>query len=94
MQKIVINKKYGGFGLSDAARAEYITRTGIKSEDFCMYEVLRDDPVLVAIVEEMGEASWSDYARLKVVSIPEGVKWQIEEYDGAEHIAEVHRTWY
>jgi hypothetical protein len=94
MQKIVINKCFGGFNLSDAARAEYITRSGIASDDFAMYEVARDDAALVAIVEEMGEASWGDHARLKVVSIPEGVKWQIEEYDGAEHIAEVHRTWY
>lgn len=30
---------------------------------------------------------------LKVVSIPADVEWQIEEYDGAEWIAEKHRTW-
>jgi hypothetical protein len=27
------------------------------------------------------------------VDIPDDVKWQIEEYDGNEWIAESHRTW-
>ena len=28
------------------------------------------------------------------VEIPDDVEWQIEEYDGTEHISEKHRTWY
>jgi hypothetical protein len=28
-----------------------------------------------------------------VVEIPDDVNWQVEEYDGMEHIAEKHRTW-
>ena len=35
----------------------------------------------------------SDYAQLKIVEIPDDVKWIVEEYDGIELIAEVHRTW-
>jgi hypothetical protein len=27
------------------------------------------------------------------VDIPDDVKWEIEEYDGNEWVAEVHRTW-
>lgn len=56
-------------------------------------DILRDDPILVAVVEEMGEKSWSRYSNLKVVEIPDGVNWYIEEYDGREWVAERHRTW-
>ena len=60
---------------------------------FSEQDLLRDDPVLVAIVEEMGEKSWGRFSALKVVEIPDGVDWYVEDYDGMEHIAERHRTW-
>ena len=47
---------------------------------FSENEIPRDDRTLVAI-------------RLEVVESPDGVNWQIEEYDGAEWVAEKHRTW-
>lgn len=57
-------------------------------------DIPRDDPDLVAVVEELGSDVASDaYGRLVVVDIPDGVQWQIEEYDGNEYVAEVHRTW-
>ncbi|NQW80052.1 MAG: hypothetical protein HQ445_02630 [Polaromonas sp.] len=86
--KIVINARFGGFGLSDAANAAYKARTGV---DFDYG--LRTDPHLVAIVEEMGAEASGACAGLKVVEIPDDVEWFIEEYDGLEHIAEEHRTW-
>ncbi len=30
---------------------------------------------------------------LKIVEIPAGTEYTIEEYDGIEHIAQVHNTW-
>ena len=33
------------------------------------------------------------HATLKIVKIPDGVEWEIEEYDGREWISEKHRTW-
>lgn len=53
----------------------------------------RDDPDLIAVVEELGEQANDQLADLKVVEIPDGVVWKIANYDGLEHIAEVHRTW-
>lgn len=53
----------------------------------------RSDPDLIAVVEEMGEGANGEYARLKVVEIPDYVDWYIEEYDGLEWVAEAHRTW-
>jgi hypothetical protein len=53
----------------------------------------RADPDLVAVVEELGEEANGNFAELKVVKIPFDVKWHIGEYDGAEWVAEDHRTW-
>jgi hypothetical protein len=53
----------------------------------------RDDPILVKIIEELGTVANGPHSKLKVVEIPADVKWEIDEYDGREWIAEVHRTW-
>lgn len=54
----------------------------------------RDDPDLVAVVEQLGsKAASGKCAQLEVVEIPDGIDWEIDEYDGREHIAEKHRTW-
>ncbi len=53
----------------------------------------RDDPVLVQVVEELGSKADGRYAELEIVEIPDDVRWQIEEYDGKEWVAEQHRTW-
>ena len=91
--KVVINRCFGGFGLSDEAMQLYAAKKGIKLEGFYDWEISRNDPVLVEVVEHLGEAA-NDWATdLKVVEIPEGVDWYIEDYDGVEHIAERHRTW-
>ena len=93
MPKVVINTQFGGFGLSEAALDEYKNLKGITDENFWYYDIPRDCPVLVAMVEEQGSAIDGDYADLKVVDIPDDVNWYIEEYDGNEHVAERHRTW-
>lgn len=53
----------------------------------------RDDPHLVQVIEELGSVASGSFASLKVVEIPDDVKWDIEEYDGSEWISEQHRTW-
>lgn len=57
------------------------------------YDIPRDDPVLVQVVSEMGKAASGRHAQLKIVEIPDDVQWEIDEYDGLEKVAEVHRTW-
>lgn len=102
-RKVVINTRHGGFGLSREAQDMYCAQKGIDPgewssfgtyENFHEYELERDDPVLVDVVERLGEQAGNyNYSSLKIVEIPEDVKWTIEEYDGAEWVAEVHRTW-
>ena len=53
----------------------------------------RDDPNLIAVIEEFGDEANTWSSSLKIVEIPDDVEWQIEEYDGMEWVAEKHRTW-
>ncbi len=53
----------------------------------------RDDPILIQVVERLGDKANGMCAKLKVVEIPDGVAWGIDEYDGAESIEESHQSW-
>lgn len=140
---VVINKRHGGFGLSQAGIERYLeikglqfwTRTSEKfgkllgptywlvpgdqqldepnaetwhsmtqaerqqwnqtysQATFRDHDLARDDPVLVQVVRELGEAAAGRHAELKIVEIPADVEWEIDEYDGLEWVAEKHRTW-
>ena len=91
--KVVINSDYGGFGLSVEALALYADKKGKSVDDVYEFEMARDDPDLVEIVERLGLKANGNFAQLKIVEIPDGVSWYVSEYDGLEHIAERHRTW-
>jgi hypothetical protein len=56
-------------------------------------DVDRSDLNLIKVVEELGAKANGKHAQLEIVEIPDGVQWQIEEYDGQEWVSEVHRTW-
>jgi|688.fasta_scaffold886226_3 hypothetical protein len=60
---------------------------------FSAYDIPRDDPDLISAIKMLGADANGRYAQLKIVTIPDGIEWEIEEYDGNEHIAEQHRTW-
>lgn len=142
--KVVINCKYGGFGLSYKAVMRYAELKGIKLyaymeqyDDACsdlkdyapkivpyvddqcdngyygpayatrevqnrneLWEnyfndskIDRDDLALIQVVEELSDAANGVYAKLKVVEIPNGIDWEVTEYDGYEQVEEVHRSW-
>jgi hypothetical protein len=121
MQKVVINRCFGGFGISNNAFEKLLERKGIAFDKvparmsfgdrkfdyykagspqsdatyLSEYEFFeqRNDPDLIAVIEEMGEESWGWASELAIVEIPDDVEWHIHEYDGLEHVAENHRTW-
>lgn len=68
---------------------------GSKSDEnyFNVRDIGRADPLLVQVVEELGEACNTQVSELKIVDIPDNVAWHIADYDGLEHVAEDHRTW-
>jgi len=53
----------------------------------------RENELLIKVIEKLGGKANCSCADLKIVEIPDNVEYEIEEYDGAEHIAEAHRTW-
>lgn len=115
VQRIVINRAYGGFSLSRKGILLYLELAGIAYEllpqvdrdtqnrlgdrivvngvDFESRNIPRDDPALVATVRRLGSDAGGDYATLKIVEVPAGVDWFVDEYDGKEWVAEAHRTW-
>ena len=59
-------------------------------EDFS----IRSNFLLIQTIEELGKEANGPFSELCIVEIPDGVDYQIEEYDGNEWISEKHRTWH
>jgi len=89
--KVVINRCFGGFGISEKALDRYNELADTKLEAY--YGMGRADPFLVQVVEELGAEANGFAADLKIVEIPDDVKWYIHEYDGLEAVYEKHRVW-
>lgn len=67
---------------------KYSQQTGYRD-----YNLARNDPILVQVVEEMGDKASGRCAKLAIVEIPDDVEWIVEEHDGMEWVAEKHRIW-
>ena len=98
--KIVINKCYGGFGVTEAVMKEmgftkdrYLDNNllGIKDDNYMAY---RADERLIKAIEKIGiKKSTANLAELRIVEIPDDVEWEIDDYDGIETVHEKHRSW-
>jgi hypothetical protein len=60
---------------------------------FSVDDIPRDDPILIRVIEELGETANGPFAELKIVEIPESIEFEIDDYDGMESIHERHRSW-
>jgi len=84
--KIVINKCFGGFGLSDFGKE----LSSIKDT----YSLDRTNLELIGGIEEYGSDVISgSFSELKIIDMPDGIDYEILDYDGMEPIHEVHRVW-
>lgn len=54
---------------------------------------LRTDKDLIEVVRLLGDSANGMFAELKIVDIPDGINWEIDDYDGIETVREAHRTW-
>jgi len=91
MVDIVINDRYGGFGLSDKAIMLYYDKKNIQYDkskpiNIDYYALNRKDPILVEVVKELGKEANSVFSHLYIKSLPVGTLYCIREYDGAEFI--------
>lgn len=127
--KIVVNRCWGGFGLSRHALLDLVKRNSpgiekvedtdgfyrriskwtefVEGYEFDGWQALykdgihytwdrsnRTDDVLIAVVEELGEAANGPFSELEIVEIPDDVKdYHIRNYDGMESVEEDHRSW-
>lgn len=98
--KIVVNATFGGFSLSERARNIIVNLSGIEVTEHGYIDatnnyIARNHPALVKSVEVLGDKSYDKtYTKLSIVEIPDNVEWEIVNYDGFEHVAEKHRTWF
>ena len=90
--KIVVNKCFGGYGLSHYAKTLIEKKKGIKFDPNEMDPILRSDPIsrtdpdLIDIVEKIKKKANGRNAKLKVVEIPDGADYYITDYDGLETV--------
>ena len=85
-------------GISRAFCVHYGTKPAVKGklsnkDYFYPSGIKRTDPDLIRIVRKMGKRANGDYADLKIITIPDDVEWEIQEYEGREWVAEKHRRW-
>ena len=88
MTKIVYNSCYGGFGMSAQAIDRYWEIKGESRPEHWWEntDVHRADPILVQVVEELGQGANGDHAYLDIRELPAGTLYRIEEYDGMENV--------
>lgn len=53
----------------------------------------RNDPILLQVVNELGEEASGKLAELRIIEIPDGIEWDIDDYDGIETAHERHMSW-
>lgn len=76
--KVVINRCFGGFSLSEAAQKAL----GLVDDPYPTMS--RSDPKLVKVVEKLGDKANGRFAKLQVMTVVG--PYRITEYDGQEGI--------
>ena len=89
--KIVLNKCLGGFSLSEKAH-EFLGPEWDGYGYNSGYEK-RTDPKLIKCIETLGEACNTGFSDLKVIEIPDGISYYIDDYDGIERVIEIGHEW-
>jgi len=92
--KIVLNRDYGGYGLSQAA-ADFLGLEPRKFESgwgadkpiYLEFQNDRTNPKLIECIETLGEEANGPFADLNIIEIPdEATDYKINDYDGWETI--------
>ena len=70
----------------------------IEDKDYEKYSLYldgdyREDKILIEVVEELKEKANGNYSNLKIVEIPDNLKYVIDEYDGIETLHQEVEEW-
>ena len=105
MKKVLINRCYGGYGVSNEAIELWLKKKGMdyttevsqygdviyKVDDNIIWTMNREDSTLIEIFEEIGsERTSGNHAQLELVGLPDFCEYSIGEYDGQEWVQD---TW-
>jgi len=89
-----IVKHYSTVSCKDEKEYNQLMTNKQKNDTYFSYwDIERNDPALIQTIEELGEEANGACAKLKIVEIPDDVKWELDEYDGIEHVQEQCRKW-
>jgi len=96
---LLFNKFLPYVGQKDVFLIHYskkpLTKSGTYVNDsyFSDRDIERTDPLLIKVIEKLHTKANGQHAKIRIVEIPDGTKWELDEYDGQESIHEVHRSW-
>ena len=66
----------------------------IKNDHFYYGDIERTDKDLVKVVASLGsEKDSGSLSNLQIEEVPDGIVWEIDDYDGIETVHETHRSW-
>ena len=54
---------------------------------------LRTNPLLIQVIEELGDEVNTDISCIEIVEIPDDTCYEICDYDGIETVHECHESW-
>lgn len=88
--KVAINKCFGMFRLSKEAY-NYL---GLEWDGYgTEYNDNRIDIKLIECINKLGKLANGEFADIKIIEIPDNIKYYIDNDEGIETVHEEHRTW-
>lgn len=84
-REIAANPTWGGFTLPGERYGDGTLNT-MEFNSYHSYDLLRTDPTLIQVIEELGRKANGRCANLEVIDLPPGTRYRITEYDGSEGI--------
>lgn len=73
-------------GTPDIWKEEIELYKEYNNKDSYLCGIPRSDPLLVQVVEKLGDEASGSHANLVITDIPKGTYYRIKEYDGRESI--------
>lgn len=100
--KVAINKCFGGFGISKQCydlmvEMGYVLKEPFPNmpEDQAPFWAAKDrsNPIMIKAIETLGKKAWTRYSEIKIVEIPDGAEYEIDDYDGMETLRQPSQVW-